>query len=153
MVQIIYSMFLMQTAWHDLKKRQIPLWIFLIFGILGFFQLCLPVLPMHAMSGSLCQETGMGQLAAFLPGMLLLGITACTQGAVGPGDGLFFIISACYLPMRGLLFLLTAGLIFCSSFGLGMVIWGSWNGISVRRMRLPFLPFLVPAWFWMLFFW
>ena len=35
MIRMIYSLFLLQTAWHDLRERQIPIWIFLLFGAVG----------------------------------------------------------------------------------------------------------------------
>lgn len=149
MIRMIYSLFLLQTAWHDLRKRQIPIWIFLLFGAVG---VCALLLPLSAWPGVRGMGTGITGIAGFLPGIALLSITACTRGQIGSGDGFFFLVSALYLSVRSLLLLLSFGLIFCSAFCLGMVIWGAWSGINVRSMRLPFLPFLIPAWLWLLFF-
>lgn len=149
MIRMIYSLFLLQTAWHDLRKRQIPIWIFLFFGAVG---ICIVFLPLSGWPGENSVGMGIRSIAGFLPGIALLSITACTRGQIGSGDGFFFLVSALYLSVRSLLLLLSSGLIFCSAFCLGMVIWGAWSGVNVRKMRLPFLPFLVPAWLWLLFF-
>ena len=149
MIRMIYSLFLLQTAWHDLRKRQIPIWIFLLFGAVG---VGVVFLSLSGFPGGIRVGTGIGSIAGFLPGIALLSITACTRGQIGSGDGFFFLVSALYLSVRNLLLLLSSGLIFCSAFCLGMVIWGAWSGVNVRKMRLPFLPFLIPAWLWLLFF-
>ena len=122
MIRMIYSLFLLQTAWHDLRKRQIPIWIFLLFGAVG---VCALLLPLSAWPGVRGMGTGITGIAGFLPGIALLSITACTRGQIGSGDGFFFLVSALYLSVRSLLLLLSFGLIFCSAFCLGMVIWGA----------------------------
>lgn len=67
-------------------------------------------------------------------------------GAIGMGDGLFFIVSAIFLGFWTSIALLLFGLMFCSACSLGIVCWGIAAGVNVRKKRLPFLPFLLPAW-------
>lgn len=146
-MKLLFGMFLILSAWHDLRERKIPIWLFWLFGAAG---IC----------GLLCGWGGeeskaavwVSFLAALLPGCLLLGLTFLTEGEIGAGDGCFFLVSACYLPLATLLLLLAGGLLFCSALSLGMIVWGTVSGIRVRKIRLPFLPFLFPAWLWLQFF-
>lgn len=146
-VKLLFEIFLILSAWHDLRERRIPVRLFWLFGAAG---IC----------GLLCGWGGadsraavwMSFLASLLPGCFLLGFAYFTEGELGAGDGWFFLVSACYLPLTTLLLLLAGGLLFCSALSLGMVAWGTVSGVCVRKIRLPFLPFLLPAWLWLQFF-
>ena len=146
-MSVLFGIFLTLSAWHDLRERKIPVRLFCLFGAAGIV-------------GLLCgwgeAEPGAAMwvsfLTALLPGSLLLGLTLFTEGEIGAGDGCFFLVSACYLPLTTLLLLLAGGLLFCSALSMGMIVWGARSGICVRKIRLPFLPFLFPAWLWLQFF-
>lgn len=139
---LIYSIFLFMSAWFDLRSKKIPAWLLGLFGSLGVL-----IMVWGRRTGGFPDIA-----AAFLPGILLLSLSACTRGAAGVGDGCFFIVSACYLGYAETMILFIYGLLFCGTCSLGMVAWGSVHGIRAGKMRLPFLPFIIPAWLWLLFF-
>lgn len=147
MIKILFGSFLFLSAWYDLRDRQIPANLYWFFAAVG-----VGVLLFGWMQNGSRAAVWMPFLAALLPGGFLLVLTFLTGGDIGAGDGCFFLVSACYLPLTKLLFLLVAGLLFCSALSLGMTVWGFVCGINVRKIRLPFLPFLFPAWIWQLFF-
>lgn len=144
-MNILYSTFLIGAAWYDLKDRRIPVWLFYGFGILGMLGRLLTLVSGFEERLS-ARALGIQFLTALLPGAALLAITFCSRGEIGAGDGCFFLVSACYLDAVLLFLLLVGGLFLCTSCSLGIVVWGIWGHVSVRRIRLPFLPFLVPVW-------
>ena len=83
--------------------------------------------------------------AALIPGILLLVLSKITKGAVGQGDGFFFLVSGMYLGFWDNVALLFFGLLICSLWGMGMLIWGMFEKKRIKNVQLPFLPFLVPA--------
>lgn len=140
-MDLVYSVFLLASAWYDIRTAKIPIWLLIVFGVAGVLGMAAGMRP----SG----YTGLA--AAFLPGIFLLLVTLCTKGAAGPGDGCFFIVSACYLGASGTIILFLCALLFCGTCSLGMAAWGFIHGINAGKMRLPFLPFILPAWLWLLF--
>lgn len=132
---ITYTVYLMLAVWRDLRYRKIPMWLYTIFGLGGII------------INFLWTKVGWWEvLSALLPGFLLLLLTKCTRGAIGAGDGLFFLVSAVYLGFWNTIELLLYGLIFCGICCMGIMAWGFMAGVNVRKWRLPFLPFLLPAW-------
>ena len=88
---------------------------------------------------------------AMIPGITLLLIGLLTRGLLGEGDGWFFIVSGFFLGWQECVMLLISGQIFCGIFGLAIMV-GAQIGTgreSIRKLRLPFLPFLLPAALWM----
>lgn len=66
------------------------------------------------------------------------------------GDGWFFIVSGFFLGWQECVMLLISGQIFCGIFGLAIMV-GAQIGTgreNIRKLRLPFLPFLLPASLW-----
>ena len=132
--------FLGIAAWQDLKTRSIRLEVLLI-GILAGILICLSN-----------NRTPQEVLISMIPGGILLLISIATGGLLGEGDGYFFLVSGLFLTWRELLFLFVCGEFFCSIFGLAMLVgtgMGNRKILSSGKMRLPFLPFLVPAALWM----
>lgn len=139
-MKLAYSIFILACAWYDIRTKKIPVWLFAAFGAVGMAGV---VIGGNVNAGEL--------FAACLPGILLLLLTFCTRGAAGAGDGCFFLISACYLGFTGTMLLFLYGLLLCGACGLGMAVWGITHGINAGRMRLPFVPFILPVWLWLLF--
>lgn len=139
----IFSIFLLTAAWQDLKSRRIQIWLYIFFGAVG---VCV---NLFSWSGKGTPSFGsfLWTAAAVIPGLFLLLLSRVSRGGVGTGDGWFFVTAAFYLGVWKILALLFYGLFFCSLCSLGMITWGMVSGISVRKRKLPFLPFLVPAWF------
>lgn len=88
---------------------------------------------------------------AMIPGIMLLLLGMLTRGLLGEGDGWFFIVSGFFLGWQECVMLLISGQIFCGIFGLAIMV-GAQIGTgreNIRKLRLPFLPFLLPASLWM----
>ena len=172
MDKVLYC-FMGITAVMDLAKREIPGWVFWVFGIVGVVGRIwmisnsgmavwpemavasgsageMAVWPgMAAVSGSAGELALWRELAALAGsvavGVLLLVISSTARGAVGEGDGWFFIVSGLYVSWKINLGLLCYGLIFSSLYGILLTVRGTVKGISVRKKKIPFLPFVSMA--------
>lgn len=154
MLRAGFMLFLAAAAWQDLKERRIKICIFVIFGGAGAALRCIQI---GLELGMICRRTDLAcvgeliwahlsdtGLAVALGGGLLL-LSAVTRGAVGRGDGWFFAVSGLYLGAVKNWLLLAGGLAGCFILCVILMIRGIAKGRSVRAMRLPFLPFLIPA--------
>ena len=84
-------------------------------------------------------------------GLLFLAAGKLTSGGIGVGDGWFFIITGLFLESWENVMLAGSGLTLCFLFCL-MLFAGSFrSGKSVRKRKLPFLPFLLPGGIWIAF--
>lgn len=137
----LFFVFLGIAAWQDLRTRSIGL----------------EVLAGGAAAGIITciwKERFLGEIIlAMIPGISLLLVSVMTEGLLGVGDGLFFIVSGLFLGWQECVMLLISGQIFCGIFGLAMMVGAQIGagGGSIRKLRLPFLPFLLPAALWMVF--
>ena len=59
-MELVYSIFLLLSAWYDLRTAKIPIWLLVLFGITGALGL---------LTGAWQEYSGV--LAAFLPGIFL----------------------------------------------------------------------------------
>ena len=129
----LFFVFLGTAAWQDLRTRSISL----------------EVLAGGAAVG---KERLPGEIVlAMIPGIMLLLIGMLTRGLLGEGDGWFFIVTGFFLGWQECVMLLISGQIFCGIFGLAIMV-GAQIGTgreNIRKLRLPFLPFLLPASLWM----
>lgn len=145
-MKIVWFVFLGIAAWMDARTRQISVWLYMLFGGIGLLSAA-EALWNQKISG----VSGYGGLAVSLGiGISLILLGQVTEGAIGAGDGLFFLVSGLYLTWQENLGLLYYGLLCCSMFGLGLILWGNWKGVSVRKQKLPFLPFLLFPGIWVL---
>lgn len=141
----LFFLFLGIAAWQDLRTRSISL----------------EVLTAGAAAGmAVCVLEGRGLeeiVPAMIPGIALLLINRFADGIIGEGDGLFFLVAGFFLEWKEIVLLLISGQFFCGIFGLAMAVSvmtigggkiGGGNG-NLRKMRLPFLPFLLPTALWM----
>lgn len=133
MGRLFFSLFLLLAAASDLRWKQIPIWQFVLFGLCGLCVFCGEKPESYA-------------LFRLLPGLCSLLITLFGKGAVGAGDGIFFLTAACYLDTEEIWILWIGGLICSSLAGLCLIVKEQRRGRSGRTLRLPFLPFLVPVW-------
>lgn len=146
-MSLIFTGFLLVAAWQDFRSRKIQVWLYLCFGAAGLL-----AAVMGGEGGVLTPGRGwLGIAAAVLPGLCLLLLSHLSRGGIGSGDAWFFMVAALYLELWEMLALLFYGLLFCSTCSLGIVTWGMASGVNVRKKRLPFLPFLIPAWIWLKF--
>ncbi len=133
----LFAVFLVLAAWQDLRSRSLGKGFLLLFGLAG---------------GALCLIEGRtwyltaGSVSA---GILLLLASRLTGGGIGEGDGWFFVVAGLFLKPEETYFLLFSGLFIGSVFGLCMAVFMMGKGGGFRKMRIPFLPFLLPAGLWM----
>ena len=85
LVHIIFMTFLTVAAWQDLRNKSISVWLYLGYGaVAGAIRLTGGEPVLQALSGGLV-------------GVVLLAAGRLTAGAIGSGDGLFFVVSGLYL--------------------------------------------------------
>ncbi len=129
--EILFLSFAAIAAWQDFRNRQVSLLLFLIFAVAA--------LPF-------CVADPAGCLPGIIPGLVLLLISRLTAGAVGFGDGLFFIVSGLYLGAFGNFTLLFASFFLGGIFSLAVfVIQRIKNNRYAGKETLPFLPFAAAA--------
>lgn len=152
MIRVGFILFLVSAAWQDLRKRCIKTGTLMIFGGGGIVLRCMQMVLEGSMMYGLADRSGLrgllwghlrdlGLAMAVGGGLLLL--SAVAGEAIGDGDGWFFVVTGLYLGAVRNMLLLAGGLGGCFLMCIALVLCAIIRGTSVRRMRLPFLPFLV----------
>ncbi len=124
------------AAWEDIRSRRFSLRLLLIWTVSGIGFMCLlsegamfPVLVRFAESS--------------IVGVSLLLLSRITRGAIGKGDGLFFLMSAFYLEVEEVTVMFLGGL------GIGC-IWGAVLRMAfTKKNTIPFLACIWPVGFWL----
>ena len=140
MKEILFLGFLIIAAWQDARKKEIDAWIYVVFGSLIWF-------------GKLCFDgpVSLGpEMVNAVPGILLVLFSKWSDGAVGEGDGWFFVVAGIALGFKRNVALFFVSLFLCVLWCAGLLMWGRAKNIFVRKRTVPFLPFTVPAVLWML---
>lgn len=141
----IFAGFLATAAVQDWRSKQVSVWVYLLFGAAalvgaGWRLLAGEGLRWMELAGSICI------------GLSMLGAGFATGGAIGSGDGCFFLVSSLLLGFWDNLLLLCYGTLLCGSYGLGYLVWCRWHTTELEKKKVvPFLPFLVPPGIWLLF--
>lgn len=143
----IFGMFLAVAAGQDLKKKQVDIWVYIVFGMLAFL-----ITAERKLGGTaeFCWNDHIGGISL---GLLILGIGIISRGKIGLGDGLFFVVSSLILKLPETMLLLCYGLLFCGLYSLGYLVWMRFQTSEIQAIRgqiVPFLPFLVPPGIWIL---
>lgn len=142
------------SGYQDWKAHKIHINVFIIFGAAGTalrgmqLMMELRILWKAAEPAGLWIYTAgrLGDIAAAVAlGAGLLVLSAITNRAIGRGDGWFFVVSGLYLGLARNMLLLCGGIFFCFMACCFLWIKEAGHGQKVRGMRLPFLPFLIPA--------
>lgn len=155
----IFVIFLLLAAWQDFREKQVSIWVYQIFGVMAVMML--GVMFYEALwSATLAENAqktivevwfmaGRSYLFGILPGILLLICARFSRGAVGVGDGCFFVISGLLLGLSDNCLLFFYALLGCGLFGLGYYVigWIQKSGIN-GKTELPFLPFAVVPGMW-----
>lgn len=149
-----FFLYIIAAAWQDGKQKAVSGW-FLLFFFVHFIvsQICHRIFwaNMDVQQASfwfrgMSANSSLGNLwAGCLIGAALFLISRITEGALGQGDGLFFLIAGIYLGFWKNLFLLVSTLFLCSIAGLIYMVLGRLNGKDYRKKTLPLLIFTVPA--------
>ena len=162
-MKILWIVILFVAAIQDFRERQVSVPLLLVGAGMGILGVCL-------MTGEWYEnwtETGIdaervdllvklaemqvvrvGKAAGI--GVILLILAKLTRGAIGSGDGLFFLMSACYWDWKDLMVLFLGALAVSSVWGMILLMKRQWSrgGIHAGKTKetIPFLTCcLVPG--------
>ncbi len=132
--KIVFTIFLVISAIQDGRTKTISIWLFIAAGAAGL------ILTLY---------TGQGLsngLLSCLIGIVIVGISRFTDGAIGEGDGWFFVVSGLFLDFFTNLRLLVTSVFLSGIVCGGIYIYFLLKGKDMKKASVPFLPFLIPAW-------
>ncbi len=145
----LFLVFLAAAAAQDLRRQQIELWVYLVFGTVAAAVLVIGCMENADGAGMIWQYLGDRAAGAVL-GLVLLGFGAVSRGGIGAGDGLFFLISGLMLGFWDNLALLCYGILCCGSFCLGYFMWKRLQRAGAAGCdTVPFLPFVAIPGIWL----
>lgn len=126
-VNLLLAAIMIICAVVDIKKKEIPVWIFVVLGV-------------TALTGSICGGGyGLYKMAAgVIPGILLLGLARITEQSIGYGDGIILAEIGCMTGAGICTIILAGALALAGIFSMGMLIVKRVD----KRYRIPFIPFL-----------
>ena len=124
------------AAISDIKERTVSYGILAVCGICGVIYGC--------------KNGGWDRFLGILIGGGILAVSKATRGAVGTGDGWFFVASAGYLEMKEMWWLLLGGLAVSWFWGAGLILFRAWRGENAGGDTLPFFACIWPAGVWIL---
>lgn len=149
-----FFLYVILAAWQDGKRKMVSGWLFLFFfSHFLVSQICQKIteVNMNTLPASLWYRgmevngnvvfLGMGALL----GAVIFLLSRCSRGALGEGDGIFFIVAGIYLGFWKNFILFFSALFLCSVFSLFFLLWGWIHGKDYRRKKLPFLVFTLPV--------
>lgn len=129
-VNIFLAVTMIICAAVDIKKKEIPIGIFIILGIIALID------------GIFLKDYKFYQMAAGVtPGLLLLGLAKITEQSIGYGDGIVLAEIGCMAGAGGSMIILSGALALAGIFSLGMLVIKKVD----KRYRIPFVPFLTVA--------
>lgn len=134
---VVLFCFMGLTAGVDLLKGEIPDWMFWLFGAAGAVGTGLALAGSENIAAKL-----VGVAGSMAVGAVILLVSHLVKGAVGEGDGWFFLVTGLYTSWELNLGLLFTGLMLCCVYGMVLIIWGRIKGVPVRKQKIPFLPFV-----------
>ncbi len=124
---IIISIFMVVCTVMDMRKKEIPAVIIVLFG--------LPLLC-HMIFGN--ERQWIGLLYSLMPGMFLLMLSYCTKESIGYGDGLVVLVIGICMGTGICIAALAAGLMISAVCGMALLVFRKAGG----KTRMPFVPFL-----------
>ncbi len=124
------------AALEDLKTRQVSVWILFAAMIPGLWNLCCSDIEPHLWSA--------------LAGIVMLVLSRMTEGALGEGDGWFFLVCALYWKWWEVWILLLGGLGIGSIWGTVLFLYRRWNqGSKKANATIPLLTCVWPVGIWL----
>lgn len=140
----MFLLFLLIAAVQDIKRKSVEVRVYAVFGTLAI----LTIGYQWAAKGQAVDWSSL--FCSLCLGFGLLGCGMLWRDAVGLGDGCFFLVSGLMLGFWENLALLCYGMLLCSIYCLGLLVWKQVRyRQNVRKCTVPFLPFLVPVGIWM----
>lgn len=103
-------------------------------------------LAVFAAEGILCSvlfwKRPMGEiLAAMMPGILILVLSAAVSGSIGEGDGMLLTITGIFLEVSFVLSMLTVAVFLSAGYALFLYVIRK----KGRKYEMPFIPFILIA--------
>ena len=126
MKEIILGIWLVVQGGIDFKYKEIPLWISILGGIIGFI-FCI-----------IENRSVTSVLSACIPGILILGFSWLTKEVIGYGDGIVLLVMGIYLTFSELLSIGMMAFCVAGVVALLLLVLFKKNG----SYRIPFIPFL-----------
>lgn len=78
-------------------------------------------------------------------GLLVWVIAKVFKDFIGEGDGIFFIIMGIAIGYDNLIILLMISFFIASLFSLMIIMYSIFKHKSYRRLNIPLIPFIIPA--------
>ena len=154
---LILFLFLAAASVCDLKGKCIPVWIFILTGmVVVFFEfgymagevsdnVDMEVSEQALVTAEQVMRTGklilVEKLGGMAVGLVLLIISKLTQGQIGEGDGVTFLITGFSLGFERNSLLLLEALLLSFVWSLFLILMKKIN----LKTSLPFLPFVMTA--------
>lgn len=140
----LYLIFLLVSAGCDLRKKRVPVWIYVVAGIVAVVWATVSTLVFRQTYQAAEHFAGVGV------GAVLLLISVISGGSIGAGDGCFFIVAGLYLKFWEVLMILCYSTLLCGLYGLGYYVWKFIHGgVCAGKETIPFLPFVAAPSVWM----
>ena len=114
----------------DIKKKEISIWLFMIFGITTIFG-CIVC----------AEQKGYLLAAGIIPGILLAVLAKITEQSIGYGDGIILAEIGLLTGIGKCMLILAVALALAGIFSLGIVVIKKVD----KRYKIPFVPFLTIA--------
>lgn len=124
---VIAIVFMVICAVTDIRKKEIPIVLVILFGVLAAVYI-----------GLFDKQEISSILYSFIPGAFLLALSLCTKESIGYGDGLVVLVLGLMTGCQKCIFIVSIGLLAASICALALLVLRKVNG----RSRLPFVPFL-----------
>ena len=120
---VVLAGFTVLAAGQDLRKKQVDVNLYWIFGIIAGAAL---IFRMWEDQNMMWEKAVQGA-AGLLPGLALLGLGKVSSGSIGAGDGCYFLISGLLLGFWRNLAVLFYGTLCCGLFCLVYFVWGNFK--------------------------
>ncbi len=124
------------AAGFDWKSRELPCWLFCVWLVPALANLFLTG-PGHHLGGAAA-------------GMLLLILAWATHGEIGEGDGLFFLLSACFLETGQIALLFLGSLGISALWSMVLVLRAHMSGTGKATGTVPFITCAWPVGAWLM---
>lgn len=124
---VVLAGFTVLAAGQDLRKKQVDVNLYWIFGIIAGAAL---IFRMWEDQNMMWEKAVQGT-AGLLPGLALLGLGKVSSGSIGAGDGCYFLISGLLLGFWRNLAVLFYGTLCC-----GLFAWCILSGGILRKKKI-----------------
>ena len=148
---IICLLLLIICSYTDLRERGISIWLLaasLISCVL--LMICVEILgdSYEYIDSLLIYEPDISKIVcSLIPGMVLFAVSRLTKEAIGMGDVYVMLLLGFMMGFANTAMLMFVSMFTASLFGIILMLFKGKN----RKETLPYMPFLLGAYVWMLF--